>query len=657
MLARTAVFYRGFFIMSASILIGFFLGTQYVAHEYGYHPALGQPLLSLGAHKIYAPIMWLIWMFRFPEPAEAIYDVAYLCLLGSISVGIVIFISAVTMRSKPSSGKFGTARWAKPEDLKKYLGHSGVIIGTTGLRSHRRHSPPRYVCHDGPEHVALIAPSRSGKGATTIIPTLFRWQQSALVLDLKGENWIATSGWRSRFSTCFRFEPAAPGSAKFNPLQEIRIGHEDVSDADLIASMLVDPDGSKINPNYWDQSARIFLKTVILHCRYSDENASLASVKNWLNRPGSSMEQKLAEMASTRHRDGQCHPVVAQGVQQLRDKYFPEFSSILSTARSYLAIYDDTVLAENTSSSDFTIDQLVNAEQPMSLYIVFTPSDVLRLRFFLRLFVSMVVRKLTDATVSAGGFPHRHRCLFLLDEFPRLGNLPLVHDAIGYMAGYGLKCLIVAQSVKDLYRNYGREQTIVENCALRIFHATNDPDTSDYVSRLAGTATHREQEINISGHRLQPILTHAFVSEQESARPLITGGEVHSLPGDRELLFAPGIPPAKLFKIEWWKDPFLAAHQDAEAPSVPAAHSRPVNPWSGYVSADSTAYDDHPSAETLEENLAGGRGRNVSERNDDDDRALDNLATSPWEEASQEQQSNVRNGRLVDDQNDALWHT
>ncbi|MEQ9244968.1 MAG: type IV secretory system conjugative DNA transfer family protein, partial [Nitratireductor sp.] len=488
--------------MSLFVLFGTWGATQYVAYKYGYHPALGEPLFSVGAHKFYAPPMWFVWIFQFAEPVEPIFDTAYLIMTASTTAGFFIFITAVTMKKKLPSGKFGTAKWATSRELEPLKGHSGVIIGWSGDKRDRRGNIPRYVCHGGPEHVALIAPSRSGKGASTIVPTLFRWTESAFVLDVKGENWIATSGWRSRFSTCFRFDPASPDSAKFNPLQEIRLDHHAVSDADLIASMLVDPDGTKLNPSYWDQAARIFLKVVILHIRYVDPEASLARVKVWLNRPGIPMEAKLAEMAATRHLGEHVHPVIAEGVQTLNDKYFPEFSSILSTARSYLAIYDDTMLADNTSSSDFTIDMLMNGDRPVSVYVVFTPSNVQRLRFFLRLFVSLVVRKLTDVNVEAGSTPHRRRCLFLLDEFPRLGNLSLLHDAIGYLAGYGIKCLIVAQSVNDLYRIYGRDQTIIENCAVRIFHATNDPDTGEYVSRLAGTATHREHEINVSGHRL-----------------------------------------------------------------------------------------------------------------------------------------------------------
>ncbi|WP_193188994.1 type IV secretory system conjugative DNA transfer family protein [Nisaea sediminum] len=581
MLARAATFYRGFLVMLLFVIGGMAGATQYVAHWYGYHPALGEPLFSIGAHKFYAPVMWWIWLFSLPNPRMNVFDTGQLIMTGFIVAGIFVFIYAVTMRKRQSSGKFGTARWATDKELARYKGHNGVIVGTSGKKKDRRGRIPKYITHDGPEHVALIAPSRSGKGASTIIPTLFRWTDSAFVLDIKGENWTATSGWRSTFSKCFRFDPASPDSAKFNPLQEIRLDHNLVGDVDLIASMLVDPEGTKTNPNHWDITARGLLKIVILHCRLTDPNASLGSVKEWLNKPGVEITDKLDEMMLTKHLGDHPHPVVAEGVQTLKDKYFPELSSILSTARSYLGIYDDQILAHNTSSSDFTIDSLLNDDKPVTLHIVFTPSNLQRLRFFLRLFVSLVVRKLTDVNVAPAEFPHKRRGLFLLDEFPRLGNLALLHDAIGYLAGYGIKCMIVAQSVKDLVRIYGREQTLLENSAVQIIHGTNDPDTADYVSRMVGTKTHREEEMNVSGNRLAPILMHTFVSHQENARALLTPGEVQDLPRTQQLFFAPDIAPALIEKIKWWEDPFMRAHSAEQAPPVPRDHVPPVNPWAG----------------------------------------------------------------------------
>jgi len=99
------------------------------------------------------------------------------------------------------------------------------------------------VRHDGPEHVFVFAPTRSGKGIGIVIPTLLSWNRSVLVYDIKKELWTATAGWRRQFSRCWRFEPTAPDSVRFNPLLEIRRGVAEVKDAQNVADLLVDPQG------------------------------------------------------------------------------------------------------------------------------------------------------------------------------------------------------------------------------------------------------------------------------------------------------------------------------------------------------------------------------------------------------------------------------
>jgi len=85
------------------------------------------------------------------------------------------------------------------------LGDQGVFLGQ------ERND---YIRHDGPEHVMAIAPTRSGKGVGLVIPTLLSWTDSAVIHDIKGENWTLTSGWRSTFSHCLLFDPTNRASAK-----------------------------------------------------------------------------------------------------------------------------------------------------------------------------------------------------------------------------------------------------------------------------------------------------------------------------------------------------------------------------------------------------------------------------------------------------------
>src|SRR5438445_724191 len=88
-------------------------------------------------------------------------------------------------------------------------------------------------------HLLAFAPTRSGKGVGLVIPTLLSWTGSAVIHDIKGENWELTAGWRARFSHCLLFNPTDERSACYNPLLEVRRGPHEVRDVQNIADILV----------------------------------------------------------------------------------------------------------------------------------------------------------------------------------------------------------------------------------------------------------------------------------------------------------------------------------------------------------------------------------------------------------------------------------
>ena len=128
-------------------------------------------------------------------------------------------------------------------------------------------------------------------------------------------------------------------------------------------------------------------------------------------------------MLSTRHLPEGPHPVVAQCAREMLDKSDNELAGIVSTAKTCLNLYNDPFIARNTSASDFRIDDLMNADVPVSLYLVVPPSDIDRTRPLVRLMLNQIGKRLTES-LSFGDKPaYRHRLLLLLDEFPSLGRL------------------------------------------------------------------------------------------------------------------------------------------------------------------------------------------------------------------------------------------
>ena len=84
----------------------------------------------------------------------------------------------------------------------------------------------------------------SGKDVGLVIPTLLSWGDSAVIRDIKGENWQLTAGWRATFSHCLLFNPTDGSSARYNPLLEVRKGANEVRGVQNVADILVDPEGA-----------------------------------------------------------------------------------------------------------------------------------------------------------------------------------------------------------------------------------------------------------------------------------------------------------------------------------------------------------------------------------------------------------------------------
>ena len=223
---------------------------------------------------------------------------------------------------------------------------------------------------------------------------------------------------------------------------------------------------------------------------------------------------------------------------------------------SFLGLYRDPVVAAVTRRCDWRIRDLVEAERPVTLYLVVPPSDISRTKPLMRLILNQIGRRLTEELDSKR---RQHRLLLMLDEFPALGRLDFFESALAFMAGYGLKSFLIAQSLNQIEKAYGQNNSILDNCHVRVSFATNDERTAKRVSDALGTATEMRAMKNYAGSRLSPWLGHLMVSRQETARPLLTPGEVMQLPPDDELVLISGCPPIRAKKARYFEDPEMQA--------------------------------------------------------------------------------------------------
>ena len=589
----------------ASICAGFQGATQFFAWRFHYHDLLGS---NVG--HLYAP--WSIlkwssdWYRQYPDEVMKAASVGMLIASAGM-IGVLIAKSLGSNKAKANRYLHGSARWADRNDIqaagllprdRSFLEVvtnqeaptvSGVYVGGWQDKKGRFF----YLRHSGPEHVLTYAPTRSGKGVGLVVPTLLSWSSSSVITDLKGELWALTAGWRKEHARnkVMRFEPASSsGGVCWNPLDEIRLGSaNEVGDVQNLATLIVDPDGKGLD-SHWQKTAYALLVGVILHALYKARNeggtATLSGIDAMLADPDRDVGELWLEMTTYQHVDGENLHVIGAAARDMIDRPDEEAGSVLSTAKSYLALYRDPVVARNVSRSEFRIRDLMHADDPVSLYIVTQPNDKARLRPLVRVMVNMIVRLLADRMDFREGRPvahYKHRLLMMLDEFPSLGRLEIMQESLAFVAGYGIKCYLICQDINQLKSRetgYGHDEQITSNCHVQNAYPPNRVETAEYLSRLTGQTTVVKEQVTTSGKRMALMDNQVSRTVQEVQRPLLTVDECLRMPGPRKndageivepgdmVVYVAGYPAIYGKQPLYFKDPVFLARASIAAPKV-----------------------------------------------------------------------------------------
>jgi type IV secretion system protein VirD4 len=644
-------------VLGVTVFVGLalilnWMATQQVARMFGYARPLGVPLIG----GLYAPWGWIVWWARWHGAAhfapvwaqcahEVLYPVGALAALLALTIG-----GARHLLRGTASDLYGSARWATLRDVRAagFITPSHYVpyavrrwLVRLGLRRARPAmvgiylgawptlARTFYLRDCGPGHVLVFAPTRSGKGVGVVVPTLLNWPYSTLVHDLKGENWHLTARARRRMGQlCLKFDPTDTSgtSVKYNPLEEVRLGtvHE-AEDVQNIVHMMVDPHGKGLN-DHWVKTGAALLTGTILHILYAEPNKTLRGVAGFLSDPRYTLQQTIEGMLETEHDpDGvrgwsdyrgaatRTHPLVAESMREVLNKSENERAGVCSTVMSFLSLYRDPIVAANTAYSEFRIDDLVNHARPVSLYLVVPMASRDRLRPLIRLMLNQIVRTLTTTLVYQQGravSAHRRKLLLMLDEFPILGRLDVLAEALSLIAGYGIRACLVAQDLTQIYEAYGRDEAITSNCDTSVAFTPNKLQTAQELSRLAGETTvrHAHRTMSSSG---------TSTSEPEVARLLMTPDEVRRMRADEVLIFTRGQPAIRARQLQYHKEPFFKARASVAAPAVsdrintaPSASGRVKKPDVLLAETGAAAAPQVPVAS------ANGKGHEIAEAAD-----------------------------------------
>ncbi len=595
-------------LLIAGLVLAMAAGTQYFAWRADFPPAFGAPLFVLSAHavrllqvagvltlasamvvltfprlrwlagplllvslyawlgstgRIYPPYGVFLWHAKWgahPGAAAPWFRVAWILILIE-GVGTSYFLNAGWRRlwRGPSSRTLGSAHWGTGKELHH---KQGLLLGREGRKLLRL---------AGEGHILTVAPTRSGKGVSAVIPNLLDHPGSIFATDPKGENFAVTARWRSELGqTVHAFDPfgVAGGDAKYNPLDLIDASlPEAVDDARVLADMLVLPGERGGAQAFWDEEARGVLTGLILHVAANDrpELRTLAHVRTLLTLPPESFAALLQKMQDSPAAGG----LVASASARISQKAEEERSGVISTAQSHTHFLDSPRAAQVLSRSNVDLAWL--KQTAMTVYLILPTERLDTYARWLRLMIGSALL----AMARTRGQP-QERVLFLLDEFAHLGPMDPVQRYIGLAGGFGVTFWLIVQDLSQLRSTYGDTwPTFLANVDVLQAFGVNDLDTAEYLSKMTGEATvqleSEHHSHGLSGGPQTRSQVGAGLTQSETTRRLLLPDEVRRLPAKDELLFIRTSAPLLVERLNYLCDREFAGRADSNPWYTPVA--------------------------------------------------------------------------------------
>ena len=511
--------------------------------------ALGVLSVVCSVGVLYSPLQFLAWQ---AEAARSSAPMTVYWQSWTLSASVMIAGSGLAIsgwrsrRTWTPTTSHGSAHWGTPAALAM---DEGLLLGR---------SRDLLLRFPGEGHILTIAPTRSGKGVSCVIPNLLDHEGSVLVTDPKGENYAVTSRWRlAQGQAVHALDPfgVVGGQARYNPLDLVDVESKDaVDDARMLADMIVLPEGREGDQAFWNEEARGMLTGLILHA-VANPNASLRTlthVRTLLTLPPESFGQLLKEMSESPVANG----LVARAAARILQKADRERSGVISTAQSHTHFLDSPRMTTTLGSSTFTFADLKRSR--VSVYLILPTDRIDGYARWLRLMIACGLL----AVYRTPGQPSV-RMLFLLDEFAHLRRMHPVQRDIGLAGGYGVRFWLVLQDLSQLRSTYSETwQTFLANVDVLQAFGTNDWDTAEYLSKMTGEATiqvaSENRSTGVSHGRHSQRQHGTALSQSETGRRLLFPDEVRRLSPDRQLLFVKGTEPLLVDRINYLKHmPFL----------------------------------------------------------------------------------------------------
>ena len=474
-------------------------------------------------------------------------------------VGLMVVLpGALFAASRPRRALHGDARFASAGEVAE----AGLLGGstTTGPSILVGRHRGKFLALPGQLSVMLSAPTRSGKGVGVVIPNLLNWPDSVVVLDIKGENYDITAGYRAAHGQAvYAFSPFSEDacSHRWNPLTAVRTSplHR-VGDLLTIGQVFFPNDGSGTSSEAFfnDQARNLFMGLGLLLLETPALPRTVGELLRQSSGRGRSLKDHLSAQIRQRQEAGKpFSDECVDALQRLLSNSENTLTSVVATLNAPLTIFADAVVDAATSADDFRLEDV--RRRPMSVYVRIPPNRLASARPLLNLFFSQLV-SLNTQHLPEQDPTLKLQCLLVNDEFTAVGRVGVITTTAAFLAGYNLRLLTVVQAMSQLDAVYGDKEarTFATNHGLLILFAPREQRDADEYSAMLGQfterATSRGRSRSFSGQGSSSVSS----NESDQRRALLLPQEFKELGSERLVVIFENCKPILGEKIRYHRE-------------------------------------------------------------------------------------------------------
>lgn len=518
----------------------------------GADPAIATPLSIVDYWKTYSQ-----------SPDKFVRVSLQLCALGPwIILAGFIGWAIVAKQNRPLHG---AARFANTAEIR----NAGLLAPKGGLDKTilvgKKNG--RYLTYGGYQFVILAAPTRSGKGVGIVIPNCLNFSDSLVVLDIKGENFDITSGFRAKHGQkVYLFAPFDENGVthRYNPLEYISDDPaQRLSDIDAIGTALYS--GGTQNDKFWSENAKdLFRGLCLFVLERNDLPKSFGEILRQASGKGKPLKEYIYEELKKAQDEGRPFSnACIDCLNRVLSNSENTLAGIVATFGTPLLIFQNPRVDLATSANDFDLREV--RRERMSIYFKVPPNKLKEGSVLVNLFFDQLLN-LNTRVLPSQDKTLKHQCLVLLDEMTSIGRVAMIAQAVSYMAGYNMRLLTIIQNKSQLEDAYGKAGalTLLSNHALMVMYApspTVQSDAQEY-SEMLGYETVKSRSRTAS-------MNSSSTSTSDQRRALMLPQEIRELGQTREIVSLENCKPILCDKIRYYEDPDFTSRANLPPPNIP----------------------------------------------------------------------------------------